>query len=154
TIVENVRLLPAGSIALVDCESRACTIERYWQIPDGTNTSDDVDRLREALQTAGEQHLISDVPLGVFLSGGIDSSAVPALSVRSAGSAVRTFNISFDEAQFDESHHAQAVAQRLGTQHTDVRLTQDLFRRHLHDALASIDQPTFDAINTYFISRA
>jgi asparagine synthase (glutamine-hydrolysing) len=106
------------------------------------------------MRTAMRQHLISDVPLGVFLSGGVDSSAVAALAVESSNSKVSTFNISFDEAEFDESPHARAVAKALGTAHTDVRLTQRDFRSNLDSALASLDQPTFDAINTYFVSRA
>ena len=67
---------------------------------------------------------------------------------------VKTFNISFDEVEFDESKYAAAVATALGTDHTDVRLTQRHFLDNLDTALAAIDQPTFDGINTYFVSRA
>src|SRR5207249_10622921 len=67
---------------------------------------------------------------------------------------VRTFNIGFDEVAYDESGHARAVAQALGTEHHETRLTRDTFQRQLPDALASLDQPTFDGINTYFVSRA
>jgi asparagine synthase (glutamine-hydrolysing) len=99
-------------------------------------------------------HLVSDVPLGIFLSGGIDSSAVAALAVRSGNARVRTFNIGFDEAAYDESGHARAVAQALGTEHHELRLTEETFRRELPGALAGLDQPTFDGINTWFVSRA
>jgi asparagine synthase (glutamine-hydrolysing) len=98
--------------------------------------------------------LISDVPLGIFLSGGIDSSAIAALAVRSGSSRVRTFSIGFDEAAFDESSHARAVARALGTEHHELRLTPETFQGQLGDALAGLDQPTFDGINTYFVSRA
>jgi len=98
--------------------------------------------------------LLNDIPLGIFLSGGIDSSAIAALAVRTGAARVRTFHISFDEAAYDESPHARAVARALGTEHHDLRLTQETFRRELPQALASLDQPTFDGINTYFVSRA
>ncbi|MGH8167536.1 MAG: asparagine synthase-related protein, partial [Woeseiaceae bacterium] len=67
---------------------------------------------------------------------------------------MRTFNLSFDEVEYDESVYARAVAQTLGTDHTEARLTQMQFKSQLHAALSSIDQPTFDAINSYFVSRA
>lgn len=158
TIIEDVQLMPAGTIAMIDA-GKVGTIEfdRYWELPEAPDRAtgeERVESLREQLHTAAQQHMISDVPLGVFLSGGIDSSAVAALATRGAGSRVRTFNISFDEAEFDESRHARAVAAALATEHVDIRLDQRTFRDRLSDALASIDQPTFDAINTYFISRA
>src|SRR5438309_8631640 len=99
-------------------------------------------------------HLISDVPLGIFLSGGIDSSAIAALAVRSGSARVRTFNIGFDETEYDESEHARGVARALGTEHHELRLTKETFRQQASEALASLDQPTFDGINTYFVSRA
>jgi asparagine synthase (glutamine-hydrolysing) len=99
-------------------------------------------------------HLISDVPLGVFLSGGIDSSAIASLAVRSGSASVRTFNIGFDETEYDESEHESAVARALGTEHQELRLTKETFGCQVHDALGSLDQPTFDGINTYFVSRA
>jgi asparagine synthase (glutamine-hydrolysing) len=164
TIVEGVRLLPAGTVAIVSAADSRCELHRYWQLPrstaDRASHKDDrepIEKLRSSLETAARQHMVSDVPVGVFLSGGIDSSAVAALTARTgggAGSRVRTFNISFDEAEYDESRYAAAVAKSLGTDHTEVRLDQSSFSKHLNDALNSIDQPTFDAINTYFISRA
>lgn len=98
--------------------------------------------------------LVADVPIGVFLSGGIDSSALAALAARVSPDAVQTFNISFDEGKFDESPHARRVAEAIGSEHHDIRLSEQHFSSQLDDALASIDQPTFDAINTYFVSRA
>jgi asparagine synthase (glutamine-hydrolysing) len=112
-----------------------------------------VERLHDELTTAMQQHLVSDVPLGIFLSGGIDSSAIAALAVHAGKTRVKTFHISFDEAAFDESAYARAVAQALGTEHADFRLTQSRFSAEVGQALESLDQPTFDAINTYFVSR-
>jgi asparagine synthase (glutamine-hydrolysing) len=155
TIIEGVRLLPAGTMALVDPRTGKSELHRYWELPEAKPVTDGVERLRDELHTSMRQHLISDVPLGVFLSGGIDSSAISALAAREAGGErVKTFNISFDEVEYDESQYAKAVADALQTEHTDVRLTQRHFHDQLEAALRSIDQPTFDGINTYFVSRA
>ena len=153
TIIEGIQLLAPGTAAVVRANGN-CEFHRYWTLPQYKPTRDGIERVKEALETSVQQHLVSDVPLGVFLSGGIDSSAITALAVRTAGAGVRTFNLSFDEAEYDESAHARAVAEALGTDHVDVRLTQSQFSTQLDAALSSIDQPTFDAINSYFISRA
>src|SRR5690606_29905894 len=106
--------------------------------------------LEEELEEAVRLRLVADVPLGVFLSGGVDSSAISAIAQRVATEAaqgpVETFNIRFEEARYDESSHAREVARVLGTDHREVTLTEDTFGAQLDDALASIDQPTFDAI--------
>jgi asparagine synthase (glutamine-hydrolysing) len=98
--------------------------------------------------------MISDVPLGVFLSGGIDSSAITALAARRSGQAIQTFSVGFEESEYDESGHARAVARSLGTKHVAIQLSQASFTSRLGDALGALDQPSFDAINTYFVSRA
>jgi asparagine synthase (glutamine-hydrolysing) len=131
----------------------AASVAALHHMPDGHFT-EAIERLEAELQCTAQQHMMSDVPLGVFLSGGIDSSAIAAMAVRSVGSSVKTFNIGFDESKYDESVHAKAVAHALGTEHTEVLLRATDFQEQLPDALASLDQPTFDAINTYFVSRA
>jgi asparagine synthase (glutamine-hydrolysing) len=157
TIIRDVHLLPAGTCMGVEGEGRCSEPEPYWRLRPAEQTASDVQPLREALRESVKMRMISDVPLGVFLSGGVDSSVVSALAVDAAdgdGSQVRTFNIAFSEASFDESSYARTVAEALGTDHREVRLSEDIFRAQLDDALGSIDQPTFDAINTYFVSRA
>ncbi len=153
TIIEGVDLLPAAStLAVFDSGEREPT--RYWRQPSADGANDDTSELRERLLQSVRMRLVADVPLGVFLSGGIDSSALAALASEVSEQPVQTFNISFDETEFDESPYAKLVAQSIGSEHHDIRLTQQGFASQLDDALASIDQPTFDAINTYFVSRA
>jgi asparagine synthase (glutamine-hydrolysing) len=161
TIVRGVRMLEEGTALTIDEHGRIHDERRYWSVPhvptetsSPTAQSDSVRELRRVLKETLEQHILSDVPLGVFLSGGIDSSAMAALASEVSPRRVRTFNVSFDEAQYDESPHALAVANALGTDHTDVRLTEARFARELPAALEAIDQPSFDGINTYFVSRA
>jgi len=154
TIIEGIELLPAASMMNVFESSKTGPVRQYWRHPVRSEASDDTTELSHRFQESVQSHLVSDVPLGVFLSGGIDSSALAALASRMSDERVRTFNVSFDEVAFDESHYAKRVAESIDSEHHDIRLTEQDFANQLDDALASIDQPTFDAINTYFVSRA
>ena len=156
TAVRGISLLPPGHMMRVRLADPVAQPRRYWSLRGDAAplpAEEAVRGLEEALQTATRQHLVSDVPLGVFLSGGVDSSAVTALAVRAGGKRVQTFHVGFDESGFDESAYARQVANALGTEHVELRLTQERFRGDLRTALASLDQPTFDGINTYFVSR-
>ncbi|HTO08024.1 MAG TPA: asparagine synthase (glutamine-hydrolyzing), partial [Myxococcota bacterium] len=154
TFVAGVGLLPAGASLDVDLDARTGPGVTFWAPSATPGDSRDPGRLRAELLEAMRIHQIADVPLGVFLSGGVDSSAMTALAARSTRGSVRTFNIGFAEAEFDEAPHARAVAAAIGTEHTEIKLTESDFRSQLGDALGCIDQPTFDALNTYFVSRA
>lgn len=156
TIISGVRLLPAGSTMTVGLGGRVGPPRRYWQVPRAVPIEPEraVRELGDALSDAVRLHLISDVPLGIFLSGGVDSSAVAALAQRNSTRPVTTFTIRFDEPEFDESLYAQDIARRLGTVHHEIPLTEVSFDSQLDAALSALDQPTFDAINTYFVSRA
>jgi asparagine synthase (glutamine-hydrolysing) len=133
-------------------------IERYWQQP-ATETfqgseADAVQELRHVLQDAVESHLVSDVPLGAFLSGGIDSSVVVSLMAAASGSRVRTFSIGFDEPAFDELEHARRVAAHLGTDHHEFVVTPDAVAV-LDRIIAHFDEPFADssAIPTWYVSE-
>jgi asparagine synthase (glutamine-hydrolysing) len=111
-------------------------------------------RLREELENSVRSHLVSDVPLGVFLSGGMDSSALVALMKYVGSERPRTFTVVFEERQFSETHHASVIASQFGTEHCEIPVTEDHLLTSLPEAVASLDQPTIDGINTYTISRA
>jgi asparagine synthase (glutamine-hydrolysing) len=98
--------------------------------------------------------LIADVPLGIFLSGGIDSSAVAALAQRAHTTPVHTFTLSFDEQEFNEGEIARTIAHAIGSEHHEIRLTEADFTSVLDAAVDTLDQPTFDGLNSYFISKA
>jgi len=159
TILEDVHLLPAASILTVEApaagskENRRST-KRFWSLPSSGTRRTTEDDLRRELREAVRMQLIADVPLGVFLSGGVDSSAVAALASEVAPDAVHTFTIAFDVPEYDEARYALQVAESLKTRHRAVTLTQQAFLDQLQGAFTAIDQPTFDAINTYFVSRA
>lgn len=154
SIVSGIELLPAGHVAEISASEPAFQPRRFWDLPQANGSKHDPTALRETLAEAVRLRLVSDVPLGIFLSGGVDSSVVASMARKAGGAGLRTFTITFDEVEYDESRHARAVAQSLGTAHQEIRLGNQQFREQLDTALASIDQPTFDAINTYFVSRA
>ena len=124
-IYQGGRKLQPGEIAV--WQTGKLEVRRYWPArPLGTRDGPPlgfdaaVDELERRLGDAVERQMISDVPLGAFLSGGIDSSTVVSLMTERAGKRVRTFSIGFDEPAFDESAHARAIAKHLGTEHTEM----------------------------------
>jgi len=154
TILRDVRQVPRGSWMAIEADGGAGAPVAFAdeRAEPGRDGGDAVERLRDELQRAVAMRLVSDVPLGIFLSGGIDSSAIAALAARTG--PVTTFNVAFDEGRYDESPYARAVAAALGVDHREVRLSGDEFLADLDEALGSLDQPTFDAVNTFFVSRA
>ena len=119
--------------------------------------SDDeaIDGLEARLGSAVRAQMIADVPIGAFLSGGIDSSTVVALMQRAASQPVKTFTIGFEAPEFDESAHARAVARHLGTDHTELRLGDAEVRDALPAVIETFDEPFGDssAIPTFLVAR-
>lgn len=110
--------------------------------------------LEAELQESVRLHLTSDVPLGIFLSGGVDSSAVANLAQRAVEARVNTFTLAFNEQAYNEGQVARRVAEAIGTRHQEVLLTEKGFVDKLDDALDSLDQPTFDGLNSFYMSHA
>jgi asparagine synthase (glutamine-hydrolysing) len=166
TLVENVVSLPPGHRMTIDLDSTRCTFEteRYWSISDTkraeasaqviNGSSDRVTiahQVRELLQQSVRKHLIADVPVGVFLSSGIDSTGLAALAAREV-SGVHTFTVGFPEREFSEASVARRTANTFGTTHQEVMLSGDEMLARLTDAVGALDQPSMDGINTYFVS--
>jgi len=158
TVLEGVRLLPAATVLTFRADgpsgANARTAWSYWRMPASGERRSTVEDLARELASTVEMQLVSDVPLGVFLSGGIDSSAVAASAAGAARGPLHTFTIGFEEEAYDESRWAQRVAEALGTRHTRCLITEQDFAQQLPAAFTAIDQPTFDGVNTYFVSRA
>jgi asparagine synthase (glutamine-hydrolysing) len=108
--------------------------------------------LQPLLEDAVRMQLVSDVPVGVFLSGGIDSSALVSILSR-GGFTPSTFSIVFREADFSETEHSRAVAAKFHTDHHEITVSQSDVLAAIPDALAAMDLPTMDGINTFFVSR-
>lgn len=155
TAVDGVELLWPGRLVEMDDRGAVTEARDFWRIPDhvsGPPISEDelADTLTEGLRL----HLASDVPLAVFLSGGIDSSVMANLARRASSQPLHTFTLAFDEEELNEGPVARRIAEAIGTQHHEVVLTEDHFVRELEHALDSLDQPTFDGLNAYYISHA
>lgn len=148
TWYESVRCLPAAHYVLVSMDG--CRESCYWKAGTEIAGYD----LAESLSLAVRQHLLSDVPLGVFLSGGMDSAAVTALASREQATALKTLTVKFNETEFDESAIARETAQHFGTDHQEVTITSKDFIDQVPDLLRAMDQPAHDGVNTYFIARA
>lgn len=110
--------------------------------------------LRARLADTVRAHRIADVPVGAFLSGGLDSSGIVALMTRAGTAQIKTFSIVFEEAAYSEAAPARLAAQALGTEHHEMLLTGSQVADDLDRLLQALDQPTGDGINTYYVSQA
>jgi asparagine synthase (glutamine-hydrolysing) len=158
TAFEGIEKLPAAHWLICDATTRDVRIERYWEAPsrEKTRASEEeigdelVHRLRECVR----MRLMSDVPLGAFLSGGIDSAAVVALMAQESGSRVKTFSIGFEEQEFNELPYARLIADRYDTEHhelivkTDAAAVLPLLVHHYNEPFADSS-----ALPTYYVSK-
>jgi asparagine synthase (glutamine-hydrolysing) len=164
TLIEGVYALRAGHYLF--WENGRIQEEEYWDIAshqeqpsskppmlDEKGKKKILIELRGTLEEAVRLRLISDVPVGVFLSGGIDSSTIVGLLSKNALSKVATFSIVFKEIDYSESYFSKIIAKRFDTDHHEVLLSQQDAMEAIPDAIRAMDQPTIDGINTYVVSR-
>jgi asparagine synthase (glutamine-hydrolysing) len=160
TLVQGVFSLPPGHRMTIEL-GKTLSIsrpEKYWSITqaaseNGHDRKDIVGRVRELLEASVRRHLISDVPVGVFLSGGVDSTSLAALASREIA-GVHTFTVAFQEREFSEAQIARETATRFGTTHRELTVTGDEVLQRLDAALGALDQPSIDGLNTFFVSEA
>jgi asparagine synthase (glutamine-hydrolysing) len=162
TIFRGVNKLPPGSMLTVAAGGEPA-IEQYWHLHDvvtqtartGMTAGEAADALDKLLGDAVQQRMIADVPLGAFLSGGVDSSTIVALMQACSNRPVRTFTIGFRERAYDESPFAREVAQRLGTAHTEVVLDENSALTLVPKIADWFDEPFADSsqLPTYLVSR-
>ena len=155
---------PPSALMSVPARDGGLTIERYWSAADvaqqatATPLSDEreaIDELEATLSNAVQLQSIADVPLGAFLSGGVDSSTIVALMQARSTRPVKTFTIGFSEAGFDEAAHARAVARHLGTEHTEQYVSAQQARDVIPDLPRVYSEPFADSsqIPSYLVSR-
>lgn len=157
SIIEGVKKLEPGYF-MVARRGRKPRVQCYWDVrfePE-PNRSEEyfIERLRELLTESVRLRLVSDVPLGAFLSGGIDSSSVVATMARLTDAPVKTFSIGFKETRYNELDHARVVAKRFGTEHHELVLEPDALSI-IDDIVWHLDEPLGDAscIPTYMVSK-
>lgn len=158
TIVENVQMLMPGHFMTLS--SNGVRIEKYWDPVNQASKNNSQRKynevcndIRTLFESSVKRRLISDVPFGAFLSGGIDSSAVVGQMSKVLDQPVKTFNISFDESEFSESRYARMIAEKFRTEHHELVLKPSDFLHLLPKALSAIDHPSGDGPNSYVVSK-
>lgn len=161
TLVAGVKSLPAAHLMRVD--ATGIVIERYWsygldRVVGLRNQSYDehVEQFATLMGQSVRQQMIADVPVGAFLSGGVDSSLIVALMAREAGGHIKTFSVGFEAGAnaTDESHEAAEIAKLLETDHSRVEIAAGDMVEHLQNFVRGLDQPSVDGLNSYFVSHA
>jgi asparagine synthase (glutamine-hydrolysing) len=154
TMIKGVHMMDAGSYFEVS-DSTAEPIH-YWKPWQSEERNNDVasikKRTRELLVESVERRMVSDVPFGAFLSGGIDSSLIVGIIRSELDLPIDTFNVSFDEGEYSEAKYARMVADRFKSNHRDIRLQPSDLLGSLDDAMSSMDHPSGDGPNTWIVS--
>jgi asparagine synthase (glutamine-hydrolysing) len=162
TIISGIRMLLPGHRIIF--EDGVIKNEKYWalkadarssDIPNG-NYEEIKSHFRTSIEDCVRQQMVSDVPVGAFLSGGIDSSVLVAIMARTCKHPVKTFSVGFerDSYQTDESNDAERIAHMIGTDHTRVLVTGQEVAERIHHFASALDQPSVDGLNSYFVSLA
>ena len=159
TLFRGIAKLAPGHVLQVT-EDGQFTTSCYWNLPDNSNPDSRperyyVDTYRELFEESVQIHLMSDVPLGMFLSGGLDSSAVAAVMTKLRGEPIFTFSVGYDESDHSELPYAQMVAQHLGSIHCETRVTQDAFFSALPRVIWHEDEPLAwpSSVSLYFVAK-
>jgi len=156
TMVKGIRSLPAGHMLWIE-RGGARRQQQFWKM---FGPGDEViapDGLREQLLDSVRHHLVADVPVGVFLSSGLDSATLCALASELLDKPLETVTLGFDEfsgTALDETVLAGKIAGHYGTKHTEARISKSDFDDAREDILKAMDQPSIDGVNTYFVARA
>lgn len=161
TLFTGIRKLMPGHTLTVTCgDTSKLEIKQYWEAPcptefDERPDSEWISECRSRLEEVVRMRLMSDVPLGMFLSGGIDSSAIAAIIKRQAEGPVKTFSVGYSESRFSELSEARQVADLIGTDHHEVRVSMEEFFNALPRLVWHEDEPITwpSSVSLYFVSR-
>src|SRR5476651_107555 len=154
-LYSDLRALPAGHAITIARQGEIKTW-RYWPSRKAFVSSTDnvLRQVRDLIDKAVDEHLLSDVPVASFLSGGIDSSIVTAVAAQKLEKKLQTFSVGFALAEFDETAIAQEIAERYRAEHHRIQLSEEEVLHSVTEAVEKLDLPSVDAINTYIVSRA
>jgi asparagine synthase (glutamine-hydrolysing) len=158
SILSGVHMLPAGHRMIVERGARR--LEPFWQLPGVRHEleklpyAEQVSLVRKSLNASIAEQIVSDVPIGAFLSGGIDSAALVGLMATATGATVRTFSVGFgaEGSELDETDAAARVARRMGTQHSRIEISGEQVRDRIGDFARALDQPSVDGLNSWLVS--
>ena len=155
TLINNIYQLSPGHY--LEWHNGETSLSQYWQIdftPDNKIDALDAKNIvRESLLKSVQSHFLSDVPVGIFLSGGIDSTAILALARQTQIANISTYSIAFEETEFDEGNLAKKTAQHFETDHYETVITAESAKILFGQYLKSLDQPSIDGLNTFSVSK-
>jgi asparagine synthase (glutamine-hydrolysing) len=154
TAIKGVELLNPGELRKYDGRGRQTSSRAFWNIEKRASEPITEEELRAELLESVRLHLASDVPLGVFLSSGVDSSAVANLAQKASDQPINTFTLTFEERELSEGDRAKEIASAIGTTHHEIMLSESMFVDNIDRALDTLDQPTFDGLNSFYMSKA
>ncbi len=155
TTLKSVVPLEKGTALIIQLPSLTTKKQVFfrWKFTGKLKNEDEaLQLLRETMEQSVERHLVSDAPIGLFLSGGIDSSLLTLIASRTQKENLHTLSIVFNEKAFSEDRFQQLIIDKTQAKHQSFLVTKDIFNEKLNDAMQAMDQPTLDGINTYFIS--
>ena len=154
TLLDNAKMLEAGTY--LTWKDGKLLLNKYACLdftPSNINHDDATNITRAALEDSINAHFVSDVPVGLFLSGGIDSTAILALASKASEVPIRTYSIAFQDPEWNEGDIARRVADHFGSVHTELVMTKEIAQSLFKQFLASIDQPTIDGFNTFCVAK-
>lgn len=156
TIYKNVKMLPKSHFLKINTINNEAQTHRYS--PELINYEFDKENIlkdtRQQLIDSVKAHLISDAPMGVFLSGGIDSSLISIIAAENQKSQIKTLSLNFDVDSYNETQYQNLIVNQIKSEHISEIITYEDFSASISDFIQALDQPTSDAINTYFVSLA
>lgn len=157
TIYRDIAALPPASLLEINLVQIRVTPQSYWHLPtdidERVTYGEAVEQVRALLTEAVRIRLVSDVPVGAFLSGGLDSSAIVALMRQATTGTIRTCSMVFGEQAFSEARYAKTMAAHIGAEHFERTITAADLVREFDNILAALDQPSIDGVNSYFVSQ-
>ncbi len=157
TIIEDVYMLMPGHYLKI--KNGKISQKKYWDLQFAENREpESYDKIKKNIEelviSAVEKRMISDVPLGAFLSGGIDSSIITGILSRLSSSKINTFSVNFENPEFSEGKYARIIAEKFKTNHTEILLKPEDFLDMLPEALKHLDHPSGDGPNSFVVSKA
>jgi asparagine synthase (glutamine-hydrolysing) len=154
TFFKDIKSLEAG--CFLNYANNNLSKKKYYEYnftPNKFSYADNLDIIKEKLNKAVKRRLVSDLPVGAFLSGGIDSSIIVALMRNNTSNDIQTFSIDFDDKKYSEGKIAKLVAQKYSTNHNHFIIQPNDLKNNFYSILDSMDSPTIDGVNTFFVSK-
>ncbi|MCZ2298213.1 MAG: asparagine synthase (glutamine-hydrolyzing), partial [Chitinophagales bacterium] len=156
TTLKDIYPLEKASYLEYDLSTKKICTKKYFTLPYNytiNNEQEAVEKIKHTLIESIERHLISDAPLGLFLSGGLDSSLLTLIAKPFVGNNLKTLSIVFEDEKFSEKKYQDIIINTTGAHHQSFIVKEEDFLNNLPDILEAMDQPTTDSINTYFITK-